>query len=64
MVLKLMFLTIQKEALEKCRPDAYDIMLLDIRMPVMSGFDLYRELHKMDGKEKICFMTAFEIYPR
>lgn len=43
-------------------PGKYDLILLDIRMPKMSGFDLYRELLKRDEKIKVCFITAFEIY--
>lgn len=40
----------------------YDLLLIDIRMPQISGFDLYREFVKIDDKAKICFITAFEIY--
>ena len=28
----------------------------------MNGFSLYREFRKIDGKAKICFLTAGEIY--
>ncbi len=37
-------------------------MIIDIRMPKLNGFDLYRELKKKDGSVKVCFLTAFEIY--
>lgn len=37
-------------------------MIIDIRMPKLSGFDLYRELKKKDDSVKVCFLTAFEIY--
>ena len=40
----------------------YDLILLDIKMPKMDGFELYQELQKIDGKVKICLMTAFEFY--
>jgi two-component system catabolic regulation response regulator CreB/two-component system response regulator ChvI len=37
-------------------------MIIDIRMPNINGFDLYRELKKRDGAVRVCFLTAFEIY--
>ena len=46
----------------------YDLLLLDIRMPKMNGFELYREAKKIvkrnDAEEdiKICFITAHEVY--
>jgi DNA-binding response OmpR family regulator len=49
-------------ALSRFRPNAFDIAILDIRMPKMSGFELYREMIKVDGNTKIFFLTAFEIY--
>lgn len=51
------------KALENFKPDVYDLMLIDIRMPKMNGFELYREIKKKnDSKAKICFFTAFEVY--
>ena len=44
------------------REGDYDLILLDIRMPQMSGFELYRRIHKVDTKVKVCFITAFEVY--
>jgi DNA-binding response OmpR family regulator len=43
-------------------PGSYDLMIIDIRMPKINGFDLYRELKKRDSNVKVCFLTAFEIY--
>jgi len=37
-------------------------MIIDIRMPRINGFDLYRQLKKMDTSVKVCFLTAFQIY--
>lgn len=51
-----------QDALARFRPDVYDLMIIDIRMPKINGFDLYRELKKRDGKVRVCFLTAFEIY--
>lgn len=50
------------EALSHFKRDMYDIVILDIRMPKMNGFQLYRELRKKDEKVKIWFLTAFEVY--
>jgi two-component system, OmpR family, response regulator ChvI len=50
------------EALSGFKVGYYDLLLLDISMPKMNGFDLYKEMAKTDKKAKVCFMTAFEIY--
>ena len=31
-------------------------------MPNMNGFELYREIRKIDDRVKVCFITAFEVY--
>lgn len=49
-------------ALASFQPGSYDLMIIDIRMPKINGFDLYRELKKRDSSVKVCFLTAFEIY--
>ena len=28
----------------------------------MNGYDLYKEIRKLDKKVKVCFLTASEIY--
>ncbi len=28
----------------------------------MNGFELYREIRKIDERVKVCFVTAFEVY--
>ena|ERR671910_920120 len=38
------------------------IMIIDIRMPRINGFNLYRQLKKRDTGVKVCFLTAFRIY--
>ena len=38
-----------------------DLVILDIRMPKMDGFQLYEELKKIDEKIKVVFITAFDI---
>src|SRR5215217_1359284 len=39
----------------------YDMVILDIRMPQMNGFELYRQIKKIDDKAKVCFLTAGEM---
>ena len=50
------------KALSKHKRGSYDLILLDIKMPEMDGFELYQKLQAIDNKAKTCFMTAFEIY--
>ena len=50
-----------KEALLDFKPNYYDISLIDIRMPEMNGFDLYKEIIKLDSSIKVTFITAFEV---
>jgi DNA-binding response OmpR family regulator len=45
-------------ALSSFEVGVYDIVLLDINMPILNGFQLYTELRKIDEKVKICFITA------
>ncbi|MDQ3977543.1 MAG: response regulator [Thermoproteota archaeon] len=49
-------------ALLNFKPDFYDLILVDVRMPKMNGFELYQEIEKVDKKSKVCFITAFEVY--
>ena len=46
-------------ALSNFKSDSYDILILDIKMPKMNGFELYDKLKKIDNKVKVCFLTAF-----
>ena len=39
----------------------YDLVLTDIRMPKMNGFELYRHIKEKNPSMKIAFITAFEI---
>jgi DNA-binding response OmpR family regulator len=49
-------------ALSNFKSGFYDLLLLDVRMPKMNGFELYQEIEKVDKKAKVCFITAFEVY--
>jgi DNA-binding response OmpR family regulator len=47
-------------ALSNYKAGLYDLLLLDIRMPNMSGFELYQKIKNIDTKAKACFITAYE----
>jgi DNA-binding response OmpR family regulator len=49
-------------ALSHFEPGLFDLVVLDIKMPKMDGFELYKELKKKDSNVKICFLTASEMY--
>jgi DNA-binding response OmpR family regulator len=51
-----------QEALSSYKPGYYDLVILDIKMPKMDGFQLYDEIKKKDHKAKVCFLTASELY--
>ena len=51
-------------ALENFKGEAagmYGMIILDIKMPNMNGFELYRQIRKIDDKVKACFLTAGEM---
>ncbi len=50
------------QAVKEYRHGAYDLMIIDIKMPKMNGFEFYREIKKKNDTAKICFFTAFEIF--
>ena len=45
-------------ALENFRKRAYDLLILDINMPYMNGFELYTKLRNIDNKVRVYFLTA------
>lgn len=50
------------EAYKSFMDDVYDLVLLDIKMPVVDGFLLYQKIRKTDSRVKICFLTASEFF--
>jgi DNA-binding response OmpR family regulator len=49
-------------ALKSFKPNFYDLVLIDIMMPNMDGFELSERLVKVDPDVKVCFLTASEMY--
>src|SRR5919109_666244 len=58
-------------ALSEFKPDFYDLLLVDINMPRMNGFDFCVKVLKVDANPRVCFMssglvnreTLRELYP-
>ena len=51
-------------ALSSFKAGVYDLLLLDVRMPKLNGFQLYEQIKKIDNnnnKAKVCYITAYEI---
>lgn len=51
-----------EEALSHFKPGVYGLLILDIGMPKMNGFELYGEMRKIDAELKVCFLSAYETY--
>jgi DNA-binding response OmpR family regulator len=45
-------------ALQNFTAGSYDLLILDIMMPKMNGFELYQKMRMIDDKIKVCFLTA------
>src|SRR5581483_2302316 len=50
-----------RKALSNFKTGIYDLLILDIRMPGMSGIQLFKEMRKIDDTVKVIFLTSFEI---
>jgi DNA-binding response OmpR family regulator len=48
------------EVLSNFKPSFYDLLLIDINMPKMNGFELCTQILKFDVNVRICFITAGE----
>ncbi|MGZ5485430.1 MAG: response regulator [Nitrososphaeraceae archaeon] len=49
-------------ALNYYKVSFYDLVILDIKMPKMDGFELYTKIREKDPKVKICFLTATAMF--
>jgi DNA-binding response OmpR family regulator len=45
-------------ALSEFKPDSYDLMLVDINMPKMNGFDFCVKVFEVDLNPKVCFISS------
>ena len=49
------------EVLANFKPNFYDLLVVDIHMPKMNGFELCNKILEIDLNVKICFITAGDI---
>jgi len=50
-----------EECLKKLEKEEVDLVLLDIMMPGMSGWDVFNRIKKKSSKVKVAFMSVLEI---
>ena len=48
-------------ALSEFKPHFYDLLLIDINLPNINGFELYKKMLSMDINVRVCFMSSGEI---
>ncbi len=48
-------------ALGDFKPDLYDLVLLDIKLPKMNGFELYDKIREIDRRVKVCFISGYQM---
>ena len=48
-------------ALLEFKPNFYNLLLIDVNMPLMDGFQLAQKLLQKDLNVRVCFMTSGEI---
>jgi DNA-binding NtrC family response regulator len=49
-------------ALSNFKPNEFGLLILDVRMPVMNGFELFKKVKSIDNNVEVCFITAYEDY--
>jgi len=48
-------------ALSEFKPNFYDLLLVDINLPHMNGFEFYEKILAIDINVKVCFMSSVAI---
>jgi DNA-binding NtrC family response regulator len=49
-------------ALSNFKPNDFGLLILDVRMPVMNGFEFFKRIKSIDNNVETCFITAYEDY--
>ncbi|MGC2427092.1 MAG: response regulator [Nitrososphaeraceae archaeon] len=47
--------------MKEFKPHFYDLLLTDIYMPNMNGFELCEKILELDDNIRVCFMSALEV---
>ena len=48
-------------ALSNYHPHCYDLVILDLKLPQISGFEIHDRIRAMDRETKVCFLTSSEL---
>jgi response regulator receiver domain-containing protein len=51
------------KALQEFKPYFYDLILLDIKMPLLNGFELCKKIREIDKTVHIIFITSSSVSP-
>ncbi len=51
-------------SLKLYKSNFYDLVILDIKIPYMDGFEFYIKIKEKDPTIKICFLTAIAIFDK
>jgi CheY-like chemotaxis protein len=49
------------EVLSEFKPNFYDLLLTDINMPHMNGFELCQKILELDANIRVCFISAVDV---
>ncbi len=49
------------EAIEKVKGESFDMIFMDIRMPVMNGVETYKSIKKLRPETAVVMMTAYAV---
>jgi CheY-like chemotaxis protein len=50
------------KALQEFRPNYYNLVILDIKMPILNGFELCKKIREVDNSVHVIFIAASEEY--